>query len=99
MEETGHSTVMITEDGTENDKLLGLVTDKDYRVSRDNMDTAISNYMTSIENIIWAEEGIFIKVGVGGGSICITRETKGIGRGQASALIDVIEARNILLLK
>ena len=36
----------------------------------------------------------FIKVGIGGGSICITRETKGIGRGQASALIDVVEARD-----
>ena len=36
----------------------------------------------------------FIKVGIGGGSICITRETKGIGRGQATALIDVVEARN-----
>ena len=36
----------------------------------------------------------FIKVGIGGGSICITRETKGIGRGQATALIDVCEARD-----
>ena len=36
----------------------------------------------------------FIKVGIGGGSICITRETKGIGRGQASALIEVAEARD-----
>jgi len=36
----------------------------------------------------------FVKVGIGGGSICITRETKGIGRGQASALIDVSQARN-----
>ena len=36
----------------------------------------------------------FIKVGIGGGSICITRETKGIGRGQATALIDVCKARN-----
>ncbi len=36
----------------------------------------------------------FIKVGIGGGSICITREQKGIGRGQATALIDVVEARN-----
>ena len=42
-----------------------------------------------------AEAGAdFIKVGVGGGSICITRETKGIGRGQASALMDVVEERN-----
>ena len=36
----------------------------------------------------------FVKVGIGGGSICITRETKGIGRGQATALIDVAAARD-----
>jgi IMP dehydrogenase len=36
----------------------------------------------------------FIKVGIGGGSICITREQKGIGRGQASALMDVVAARD-----
>lgn len=36
----------------------------------------------------------FIKVGIGGGSICITREQKGIGRGQATALIDVAHARD-----
>ena len=218
---TGHSTVMVTEDGTENGKFLGLVTDKDYRISRDNMDDPIEKYMTPKERVAWAKEGIdlveandiiwekkkaclpildenenlkylvfrkdyedrkhnpnslldenkryivgagintrdyaeripalveagvdmicmdssdgysvwqkntidfvrenygdsvkigagnvvdkegfrylaeagadFIKVGVGGGSICITRETKGIGRGQASALIDVVNARN-----
>ncbi len=221
VEKTGHSTVMITDDGTEKGKLLGLVTDKDYRISRDDLNAPISKYMTPIERIIWAEEGIslteandiiwekkkeclpiltkegnlkylvfrkdyeerkhnpnslldenkryivgagintrdyeqrvpalvdagvdmvcidssdgysvwqkntikfvrekygdslkigagnvvdaegfrylaeagadFIKVGVGGGSICITRETKGIGRGQASALIDVVNARD-----
>ena len=221
VERTGHSTVMVTEDGTENGKFLGIVTDKDYRVSRDNMDDPIEKYMTPKENVVWAHEGIdlieandiiwekkkaclpildengnlkylvfrkdyedrkhnpnslldeqkryivgagintrdfaeripalvdagvdmicmdssdgysvwqkntidfvrekygdsvkigagnvvdkegfrylaeagadFIKVGVGGGSICITRETKGIGRGQASALIDVVAARD-----
>ena len=221
VERTGHSTVMVTEDGTENGKFLGIVTDKDYRISRDNMEDPIEKYMTPKENVVWAQEGIdlieandiiwekkkaclpildeqgnlkylvfrkdyeerkhnpnsllddqkryivgagintrdyeeripalveagvdmicmdssdgysvwqkntiafvrekygdtvkigagnvvdkegfrylaeagadFIKVGVGGGSICITRETKGIGRGQASALIDVVAARN-----
>ena len=42
-----------------------------------------------------AEAGAdFVKVGIGGGSICITRETKGIGRGQATALIDVAAERD-----
>ena len=220
VEKTGHSTVMITEDGTANGKFLGLVTDKDYRISRDDLNAPIDNFMTPKERAIWAEEGLslseandiiwekkkeclpiltkegnlkflvfrkdyeerkhnpnslldenkryivgagintrdyeervpalvdagvdilcidssdgysvwqkntiqyirkkygdnikigagnvvdkegfrylaegadFIKVGVGGGSICITRETKGIGRGQASSLIDVVEARD-----
>ena len=221
IERTGHSTVIITDDGTANGKFLGLVTDKDYRISRDNMEAPIDKFMTPKEKTVSAKEGItlaeandiiwdnkiaclpildeeenlkylvfrrdyeerknnpnslldenkryivgagintrdyeeripalveagvdmicmdssdgysvwqkntidfvrakygdtvkigagnvvdkegfrylaeagadFIKVGVGGGSICITRETKGIGRGQASALIDVVEARN-----
>ena len=221
VKETGHSTVMITDDGTKNGKFLGIVTDKDYRLSRDNLDEKIEKYMTPKEHVIWAQEGItlseandliwekkkaclpilsesgnlrylvfrrdyeerknnpnslldenksyivgagintrdyeeripalveagvdmicmdssdgysvwqkktidfvrqkygdsvkigagnvvdregfmylaeagadFIKVGVGGGSICITRETKGIGRGQASSLIDVVAARD-----
>ena len=42
-----------------------------------------------------AEAGAdFIKIGIGGGSICITRETKGIGRGQASSVIEVAAARD-----
>ncbi len=221
VKKTGHSTVIITEDGTPNGKFLGIVTDKDYRITRDNQNEPIDNFMTKAENTITAKKGItlaeandiiwdhkinclpilteegnlkylvfrqdyeerknnpnslldenkryivgagintrdyeervpalvdagvdilcidssdgysvwqkntiafirekygdsvkvgagnvvdkegfrylaeagadFIKVGVGGGSICITREQKGIGRGQASALIDVIEARN-----
>ncbi len=221
VEKTGHSTVMITQDGTSNGKFLGLVTDKDYRLSRDNLNEKIEKFMNKKENLVYAQEGItlkeandkiweekisclpildkngnlkflvfrkdyedrknnsnslldeekryvvgagintrdyeeripalvdagvdilcidssdgysiwqkktidfvrkkygdevkigagnvvdaqgfrylaeagadFIKVGVGGGSICITRETKGIGRGQASALIDVVAERD-----
>ena len=221
VEQTGHSTVMITDNGTANGKFLGLVTDKDYRLSRDNLDEKIEKFMNRKENLVYADEGItlkeandriwenkisclpildkegnlkflvfrkdyedrknnsnslldeekryvvgagintrdyekripalvdagvdilcidssdgysvwqkntidfvrqkygddvkigagnvvdaqgfryladagadFVKVGVGGGSICITRETKGIGRGQASALIDVVAERD-----
>lgn len=220
-ERTGHSTVAVTEDGTAGGKLLGIVTSRDYRVSRMSPDTAVKDFMTPFESltvgdesttlkkandIIWdkklnslpiidenrrlkyfvfrkdydahkenpnelldgdkryvvgagintrdyeervpalvdagadvlcidssegfsewqsrtiafirekygdtvkvgagnvvdregfmflAEAGAdFIKVGIGGGSICITRETKGIGRGQATALIDVCAARD-----
>ena len=42
-----------------------------------------------------AEAGAdFVKIGIGGGSICITREQKGIGRGQATAVIEVAKARD-----
>jgi IMP dehydrogenase len=41
----------------------------------------------------------FVKIGIGGGSICITREQKGIGRGQATALIEVAKARDEYLNK
>ena len=58
VKETGHSTVMITEDGTANGKFLGLVTDKDYRISRDDMDAPIDNFMTPKEKVVWAKEGI-----------------------------------------
>lgn len=220
-EKNGYSTVAVTSDGTENGKLLGIVTGRDYRVSRMDPATKVSEFMTPFDklivapedttlkqanDIIWdnklnslpivddngnlkyfvfrkdydehkgnpnelldsqkrylvgagintrdyaervpalveagadvlcidssegfsewqkltiewirehygdsvkvgagnvvdregfmflAEAGAdFIKVGIGGGSICITRETKGIGRGQATALIDVCAARD-----
>lgn len=41
----------------------------------------------------------FVKVGIGGGSICITRETKGIGRGQATAVQEVARARDEYFLE
>ncbi|HHH5736119.1 TPA: IMP dehydrogenase [Listeria monocytogenes] len=169
-EKTGHSTVAVTEDGTAHGKLLGIVTSRDYRVTRMSPDEKVADFMTPFEklvtanksttlkeanNIIWdnklnalplvddnehlvhmvfrkdydsnkenklelldsskryvvgagintrdyeervpalVEAGAdFVKVGVGGGSICITREQKGIGRGQATALIDVAKARD-----
>ena len=220
-EKTGHSTVAVTDDGTSSGKLLGIVSSRDYRVSRMDPATPVSQFMTPFEKLIKAKDGTslseandiiwenkinslpiisedgrltafvfrkdyaehkenpgemldenkryivgagintrdyeervpallaagadvlcidssegysewqkltleyirktygdrvkvgagnvvdrdgfrflaecgadFIKVGIGGGSICITRETKGIGRGQATALIEVCQARD-----
>lgn len=220
-ERTGHSTVAVTEDGSATGKLLGIVSSRDYRVSRMEPATRVSDFMTPFEKLVTAQEGVtlseandiiwdnklnslpivdtqgrlsafvfrkdyddhkenpgelldqhkrfmvgagintrdyrervpalveagadvlcidssegfsewqkltlayirqtygdsvkvgagnvvdregflflaecgadFIKVGIGGGSICITRETKGIGRGQATALIEVCRARD-----
>ena len=220
-EKNGYSTVAVTSDGTSNGKLMGIVTGRDYRVSRMDISTKVSEFMTPLDKLVVADEdttlkqandiiwdnklnslpivdkdgnlkyfvfrkdydahksnpnelldkekryvvgaGIntrdyaervpalveagadvlcidssegfsewqsrtidfirekygdtvkvgagnvvdkegflflaeagadFIKVGIGGGSICITRETKGIGRGQATALIEVCKARD-----
>ena len=212
-EKTGHSTMAVTEDGTPTGKLLGIVTSRDYRVTRMSLETPAKEFMTPFEKLVYASADIiwenklnmlplvdenqrlrymvfrkdytdnkehelelidsnkryivgagintrdyaervpallkagadvlcidssegfsewqritlkyihenfgedvkvgagnvvdregfmflakagadFIKVGIGGGSICITRETKGIGRGQATALIDVCAARD-----
>lgn len=217
----GHSTIAVTDDGTCNGKLLGIVSSRDYRVTRMTGDEKVSTFMTPFEKLIFAREGVslkeandiiwehrlnslpivdkndnlvafvfrkdyeqhkenpdelldgkkryvvgagintrdyetrvpalvdagadvlcidssegysewqsrtiawirskygdkvkvgagnvvdaegfnfladagadFIKIGIGGGSICITRETKGIGRGQATAVIEVAKARD-----
>ena len=58
IEKTGHSTVMITEDGTANGKFLGLVTDKDYRISRVDMNSTVEEYMVPKEKIVLARKGI-----------------------------------------
>jgi IMP dehydrogenase len=60
-----------------------------------NMPTGAGNIVDKEGFDFLANAGAdFIKVGIGGGSICITREQKGIGRGQATSLIDVTKARN-----
>ena len=51
-EKTGHSTMAVTEDGSSNGKLLGLVTSRDYRVSRMSMDTKAGEFMTKFEDLI-----------------------------------------------
>ncbi|MCI9979230.1 IMP dehydrogenase [Clostridioides difficile] len=169
-EKTGHSTVAVTEDGTSTGKLLGIVASRDYRISRMDLDTKVSEFMTPMSSIVYANKDVtlkeanniiwdhklnslpvlddngnlmymvfrkdysshkenplelldsskryvvgagintrdfaervpalveagadFVKVGIGGGSICITREQKGIGRGQATSIIEVAQARD-----
>ena len=54
----GHSTIAITEDGTADGKLLGIVTSKDYRVSRMSRDVKVSEFMTPFDNMVYGKEGI-----------------------------------------
>ena len=56
--QTGHSTIGITHDGTTNGKLLGLVTSRDYRISRDARDKKIKDFMTPFEKLIVGEVGL-----------------------------------------
>ena len=60
-EEKGHGTAAVTEDGTAEGKLLGLVTTRDYRVSRMSLDTKVSTFMTPIEKLVTAPEGTSLK--------------------------------------
>ncbi|MBQ6797674.1 MAG: IMP dehydrogenase, partial [Oscillospiraceae bacterium] len=60
-EKTGHSTVSVTDDGTANGKLLGIVTGRDYRVSRMDPDTPVSEFMTPLSKLITAPEGTSLK--------------------------------------
>ena len=56
--EKGHSTIAITEDGTAESKLVGLVTSRDYRVSRMDPSTKISEFMTPFDKLVYGEDGI-----------------------------------------
>ena len=54
-EETGHSTIAITKDGTGNGKLLGVVTSRDYRVSRMSQDLKVKEFMTPLKKLVTAK--------------------------------------------
>ena len=58
---TGHNTVAVTEDGTAEGVLLGIVTPRDYRVSRMDPSTQVKDFMTPFEKLIWAPEGTTLK--------------------------------------
>ena len=57
----GHSTVAITADGTNQGRLLGIVTSRDYRVSRMDPDTRVSEFMTPFDRLVTAPEGTSLK--------------------------------------
>ena len=54
-EQTGHSTMAVTEDGTATGTLLGIVTSRDYRVTRMSLDTPVSEFMTPFEKLVYAD--------------------------------------------
>ncbi len=60
-EKTGHSTMAVTVDGSTHGKLVGIVTGRDYRVSRMDLDTPVSQFMTPFEKLITAKSGISLK--------------------------------------
>ena len=61
VEKNGHNTIAITDDGTANGKLLGIVTGRDYRVSRMSTDLAVSEFMTPIEKLVTAPADTTLK--------------------------------------
>ncbi len=60
-EKNGYSTIAVTDDGSANGKLLGIVTGRDYRVTRMDPSTLVSQFMTPFEKLIWAPEGTTLK--------------------------------------
>ena len=60
-EQTGHSTIAVTENGKPDGRLLGIVTNKDYRVSRMAPDLKVKEFMTKLENLVYASEETTLK--------------------------------------
>ena len=60
-EKTGHSTVAVTDDGTENGRLLGIITSRDYRVSRMEPTVKAAEIMTPFEKLTYAYDGVSLK--------------------------------------
>ncbi len=60
-ERTGHSTIAITKDGTPEGKLLGILTNRDFRISHTSLDSKIEDYMTPFKDLVTGNEGIVLK--------------------------------------
>ena len=61
VEKNGHNTIAVTEDGTANGKLLGIVTGRDYRVSRMSTDLPVSSFMTPLDKLVIAPVSTTLK--------------------------------------
>ena len=61
VQRSGHNTIAITEDGSANGKLLGIVTSRDYRVSRMSLDTKVVDFMTPFDSLVTAPETTTLK--------------------------------------
>lgn len=57
-EKTGHSTVAVTEDGSANGKLLGIITSKDFRIGHCAPNSKVKDYMTSLKDLVTGKDGI-----------------------------------------
>jgi IMP dehydrogenase len=57
-EKTGHSTMAVTDSGDPNGKLLGIITSKDYRVSRYPLDKKVAEFMTPFSRLVYGKMGI-----------------------------------------
>ncbi|MDD2216483.1 MAG: IMP dehydrogenase, partial [Eubacteriales bacterium] len=57
-QKSGHSTVAVTDDGTAEGKVLGIVTSRDYRISRMSLDTKVEEFMTPFSSLVYAQEGV-----------------------------------------
>ncbi len=60
-QKTGHSTMAVTEDGSPDSKLMGIVTSRDYRLSRDRMDKKVKDFMTPYSKLIVGKKGLTLK--------------------------------------
>ncbi|MBR4972316.1 MAG: IMP dehydrogenase, partial [Oscillospiraceae bacterium] len=58
----GFSTVAVTDDGTAGGKLLGIVTSRDYRVSRMSPTDKVRDFMTPREKLVTAPLGTSLKL-------------------------------------
>jgi IMP dehydrogenase len=61
IEKTGHSTVAVTLDGTANGKLLGIITDRDFRIKKAAPNAKVQEYMTPLGSLVMGREGITLE--------------------------------------